>query len=382
MSAHMPRLLHIMDYAPRGTRTFDHFLLEMAKEFANRGWKIRYAFNAEPPAEFEQALRQVGAESVVIPFPFNRRSVRELVQRLNGYRPDVTQTSFVSAFTRALIGFKLRGYTRRLVVIDHSSGQTPERHGWKRWLTQLRGWAVGKVVDAVVPVSETIARRDIERVFLPSHKVRVVYNGVRLDHFLNPIRPPREVIRVVYAGQLIPEKGLITLLQAHDRLRRAGVRNYELLVAGKGPQEAELKAFCTATGRDDVQFLGHIDSVSELFGSADIVVIPSQWHEAFGYVAAEAMACGAVCLVSDAGALPEVVGEAGRVFRTGDDSDLAAKLKELIDSPESRSRLGRTGRSRVESFFTLGKQVTQHIAVCETVLRGEALSRIEVEPIA
>jgi len=137
------------------------------------------------------------------------------------------------------------------------------RSGWKRSLTKFRGWLVGRVVDAIAPVSKAIARRDIEGVFLPAHKVRVVYNGIRIELFANTPRPPRKMLRVVYAGQLIPENGVMTLLQAHDRLRKAGVSSYELLIAGKGAQEAELKEFCAATGRDDVQLLGHVDSIPQ-----------------------------------------------------------------------------------------------------------------------
>ncbi|QJW98064.1 GT4 family glycosyltransferase [Frigoriglobus tundricola] len=244
------------------------------------------------------------------------------------------------------------------------------RRGWKRLAVRARGWRAGRVVDAVVPVSAAIARRDTERVFLPARKVRVVYNGIRVDLFPNPERTPREVVRVVYAGQLIPQKGVMTLLRAHERLRAGGVTNYELLVAGAGHQEAALKTFCATAGLGDVRFLGHTDSVPGLFGAADVVVVPSEWFEAFGLVAAEAMACGAACLVSDAGALPEVVGAAGRVFKAGDAADLADRLRELIRDPEGRRRLGAAGRERVESLFTLDRMVEGHVAVCEDVLRG------------
>jgi glycosyltransferase involved in cell wall biosynthesis len=366
----MPRLLHIMDYEPRGTRTFDHFVLRMSREFHRRGWEVCFAFGAEPPLEFCVALAEAGARHVVIAFPFSRKTARDLIRKLGNFGPDVIQTSFLSSFTLSLLNLKRRGFTRHLVVIDHSSGETPERHGWKRLLTRIRGWWVGRIVDAVLPVSEAIARRDIERVFLPAKKIRVIYNGILTDHFANPPRPEREIARVVFAGQLIPEKGIMTLLQAHLRMRKSGVRNYELLIAGMGNQEAELKAFCAEHDLGDVRFLGHIDTVPDLFGSADIVVIPSMWYEAYGLVAAEAMACGAVCIVSDAGALPEVVGPAGRVFPRGDDVALADRLRELLEAPGTRRELGAAGRQRVEQSFSLDKKIENQIAVCEEVFEG------------
>jgi glycosyltransferase involved in cell wall biosynthesis len=360
-----------MDYIPRGTRTMDHFILALTREFRSRGWDVRYAFGGELPPEFQRDLADAGGGYTVIPFPFTRSSAEEMIRKLDGYRPDVVQTSFLSSFSVPLLNLKRRGFAKRLVAIDHSSGETPRRTGLKGAFARLRGWWVGRIVDAIVPVSAAIAKRDIERVFLPAEKIRVVYNGIQLSLFPSPTRPTRGLLRVVYAGQLIPEKGVLTLLRAHLRLRKAGVGNYELLVAGKGGQEAELKAFCATSGLDDVQFLGHIDSIPELFGTADVVVVPSAWYEAFGLVLAEAMACGAACLVSDAGALAEVAGEAGRVFRSGDDADLATKLKGLIDDPELCRSLGRAGRLRAEKLFTLERMVDEHIAVCEAVLKGK-----------
>ncbi len=375
----MPRLLHVMDYEPRGTRTIDHYILDLTRKLRSNGWEVRFAFGAEPTPEFRKALAEAGASYVVISFPFTRASARSLVRQLDGFKPDILQTSFLSAFTWALLRLKLSGFTRHLVLVDQTSGIVSARSGWKRLLTKIRGKLVGKVVDAILPVSAAVARRDIEDVFLPAHKVRVIYNGIRIELFRNPPRPPRDILRVIYVGQLIPEKGVMTLLQAHDRLRKAGVLNYELSLAGMGSQEAELKTFCTEAGLNDVKFLGHVDSVAELFGSADIVVVPSVWYEGFGLVLAEAMACGAACLVSDAGALSEVVANTGRVFRTGDADDLAIRLNELLSDAILRQNLGQAARARAESEFALQGMVNGHVAACEAVLRGAALQGAPVK---
>jgi len=75
--------------------------------------------------------------------------------------------------------------------------------------------------------------------------------------------------------------------------------------------------------------------VAELFAWAEVVVVPSRWAEAFGLVAAEAMAAGAAVVVSDAGALPEVVGDAGRVFPAGDAAALAGSSSRSPPTPPS-----------------------------------------------
>jgi glycosyltransferase involved in cell wall biosynthesis len=64
------------------------------------------------------------------------------------------------------------------------------------------------------------------------------------------------------------------------------------------------------------------------------------------------MACGLTTLVSSAGALPEIVGDAGIVHAAGDDEQLAAQLHEVLSTPRLRHSLGTAARSRVIERFT------------------------------
>jgi glycosyltransferase involved in cell wall biosynthesis len=240
-------------------------------------------------------------------------------------------------------------------------------------MARLRGLIVGRIIDRIAPVSNANALRAVTDVFLPAQKVRVIHNGIALDRFPFPPRTKKRSIRIVYVGQLIPEKGICTLLEAYRLLKEAHSAKVDLLIAGEGHQDRELREFCALHGLDDVRFAGHINWVADLFSDADIVVVPSIWAEAFGLVAAEAMACGAATVVSDAGALPEVVGDAGLVFRSGDANDLAARLLQLIESPELRARLGRRGRARVEEHFTLERSLRERIDLCEEVFNERSI---------
>ena len=74
--------------------------------------------------------------------------------------------------------------------------------------------------------------------------------------------------------------------------------------------------------------------------------MPSLGGEVFGLVAAENMMRGKLVIVSDIGAMREVVGETGLVFRTGDAQDLATCMKRTIDEPELASSLGYSARVR------------------------------------
>ena len=84
--------------------------------------------------------------------------------------------------------------------------------------------------------------------------------------------------------------------------------------------------------------LGHI-ARTELFRRVSLVVFPSVWAEPFGLVAAEAMAAGVPVVVSDAGALPEVVGpDHPWIARAGDVDHLGRMIRRVLAAPPDEVR--------------------------------------------
>lgn len=173
-----------------------------------------------------------------------------------------------------------------------------------------------------------------------------------------------EELVVGYAGRLVPEKGLTTLLQAAAMLDPAP----RLRIAGTGPLAGELRragADGPLAGR--VEVLGRFDSgqMPEFLNSVQVLVLPSldraNWMEQFGRVLVEAMACERVVVGSDSGAIPLVVGDAGLIVPQADPGALARSLDRLR-SPDLRSRYGRAGRRRVLDNFT-------HASVAEASAR-------------
>ena len=93
----------------------------------------------------------------------------------------------------------------------------------------------------------------------------------------------------------------------------------------------------------------------EIMGSAEVACVPSL-YEGFSLPTAELMACGTPLVVSDAGAIPEVVGPDGLcadLVPPGDVEALAGALARLLDDPERRARYGAAGRARVERAVQL-----------------------------
>ncbi len=151
----------------------------------------------------------------------------------------------------------------------------------------------------------------------------------------------------------VPLKGLAHLLESVAKLRTE--RTVRLTVVGSArPGGPGAEAVERLGIGDAVRFTGPVPEAQlvGLLQSAAVVAVPSL-YEGFSLPAVEAMACSAPLVTTDAGALPEVVGDsAGLRVRAGDVDDLTGALREVLDSPELADRLGRAGRQRVLDHFT------------------------------
>jgi glycosyltransferase involved in cell wall biosynthesis len=185
--------------------------------------------------------------------------------------------------------------------------------------------------------------------------------------------PPAAVV-IGYAGKLVEEKGIATLLDAFLGVP-ADASGPHLLLAGGGPQRAALEARVAAAGATArVHFLGsltHARLVAAL-SAGGIWVVPSEtrsnWREQFGRAAVEAMACENAVVTSDSGELPRVVDRAGCVFPEGDVAALRAILARLIADAQERCALGRAGRERVLACYTPVRAAALYAAAYDMVL--------------
>lgn len=160
---------------------------------------------------------------------------------------------------------------------------------------------------------------------------------------------------VGFVARLTKEKGIFTLLEAAKKLDF----DFCLLIVGKGPAEAPAQKMAR-----DLQIESHIVwkgiiphcLLSDYMNCLDVLVLPSissaKWQEQFGYVLVEAMACEVAVIGSDCGSIPELIGDAGLIFKAGSSEELAACLKKLYYDLESRQRLAKLGRIRVLKEYT------------------------------
>ena len=104
------------------------------------------------------------------------------------------------------------------------------------------------------------------------------------------------------------------------------------------------------------------ERIVSFYKQSDICVVPSLWQEPFGMVAVEAMAIGRPVVVSNVGGLQEIVvqGETGYVYDRRDAEALAGHLRDLLDDPSLRRRMGDAGRARAAQYYDWKQVIERH----------------------
>lgn len=164
-------------------------------------------------------------------------------------------------------------------------------------------------------------------------------------------RASREKAPVLYFGRLSAEKGVQDLLHAMQKLPHRS-----LMVAGDGPQRAQLEQISGSLKLSNVEFLGHVGGARRdaLIAQSLCTVLPSHAYETLGKTILESYAEGRAVVASDMGSRRELVrdGETGILYPTGDVDRLAQAIETLAGAPALAEKMGRAGWELVRERHT------------------------------
>lgn len=209
----------------------------------------------------------------------------------------------------------------------------------------------------IVTVSDFIKSR-VQTCHPADTKCVTVHNGIDLTPFSRPPQVTRASLGyddddfiLAFSGRLIPEKGILELVEAMNLLRQES--RIKLLVMGASfydnttddtPFIAELKARSRDLG-DRIRFTGYVqhDRMPDYLRLSDVAVIPSTWEEPFGLTVVEGMAAGLPVIVSDRGGIPEIVTPHNAIvvpLAADFPRQLSQTILSLFRNPEARQRMG------------------------------------------
>jgi glycosyltransferase involved in cell wall biosynthesis len=212
----------------------------------------------------------------------------------------------------------------------------------------------------------------------PRERTRVVRKGVDLEHFTPPSERAERQRALNLTGPVILAVGNLRPLKGYPYLFQALSRNtdldWTLVICGEGPDRHSLERLASDMnlGRR-VRFAGVVArrEINDYFASADIFVHPSL-IEAAGNVILEALAAGCAVVTTDSGGPREHVldGETGFVVKPEDADALSIRLRQLLEQPELRRKMGRAARRDAEERFAYGRMIDDLLAVYREAWSG------------
>jgi glycosyltransferase involved in cell wall biosynthesis len=169
---------------------------------------------------------------------------------------------------------------------------------------------------------------------------------------------------VGFVGRFVPEKGIMTLLDALVKIKN---KSWKFLLLGRGELKDEILQKAEEKGIKDriilVESVPH-NEVADYINLMSTLILPSEttykfktltsvgWKEQFGHVIIEAMACKVPVIGSDSGEIPHVIGDAGLIFPEGNIEELANRLEQLIDNPELTENIAQMGYAKAMAQYT------------------------------
>lgn len=212
----------------------------------------------------------------------------------------------------------------------------------------------------VITVSESVKRDFIAKTGVRPEIVTVIPSGVDLnvEARAEPILDPGHVPIIGTAGPLEAVKGLPFFLGAASRVLQTG-RDVEFLVAGAGPEEANLRRLARELGiSSKVTFVPYLLNFSESLSAMDIFCLPSL-QQGLGTIMLEAMALGIPVIASRVGGVYGVIHDQhnGLLVPPSNSRQLADRILELLCDPLRARHIGENGRSLVQEEFGLHRMV-------------------------
>jgi glycosyltransferase involved in cell wall biosynthesis len=228
---------------------------------------------------------------------------------------------------------------------------------------------------AAVTTVSTFLAADLTRLLgLKPGRVLPLAMPVDLGRFAAGTATPKaEPPRILYAGNLVPSKGVDVLIAAFALLRQRGV-SCQLKVLGEGSAEPALRADAARRGLDDIVWSRFVpqDRMPTEYGASAATVLPSRGNaEGLGLGLVEALAAGSAVVGTPAGGIPEVIRpeETGLLVPDGDAEALAAALQRLLADRSLRERLIRQGQQFVTERFSTESAVRPFLALYDDIAR-------------
>jgi glycosyltransferase involved in cell wall biosynthesis len=336
-------------------------VVNLHRQFVARGWHVRTVF--PDVAETETLVdwaREQGVEIERNPAvgawyqPRSPDRLAALFRLVAESNPAIVHLWYGAIIRpKDMLAVRLARPSKCIVSLSTSMHGVPR--AW-RPLTAL----AAQLSDRVVVLCEA-HRTELLENRLPRKNVVAIYPGVcpPADHPSQSdararLGIPDSAFVVATYSRLEQYKGTADLLEAVARIPDP---NMELMcvVAGEGPERANLERLGSTRLNGRVRFLGHVSRHADLYAASNVFAMPSRTSmETFGLVFVEAAFHSVPSIGTNVGGIPEAIvdGRTGLLVAPRDPDALAAAIIRLREDAALRYGLGETARARAYATFT------------------------------
>lgn len=350
-------------------------LLELASNLDRSRFEVKVIAFRDGPlrAEFEE--RGVATEIVPKKWKIDPFLIPRLRRKIKQGNHDIVHTYMFTANTWGRISAMrwLAKGAPHLIAAERSIDN------WKKPIHWMFDRALSKKSDYVIANANNVRRFLIEKGKLPSHKIRVIHNGVDSSKFAALVdrrdRPFSPVdLTILCVGRLDPVKGQDVLLDAVADIS-TGLPDARIILVGGAvyPPEKKFKSLLEEklirlglTSR--ITMPGFHSDIRPFLRDADVMVLPSR-REGFPNVIIEAMAAGVPVVATSVGGIPDIIDHeiSGLVVPPDDKNALSDALRRSLTDQQLRTTLIAEGFLRANEF-PIEKMVKQHEDLYEEML--------------
>ena len=273
---------------------------------------------------------------------FNFRSIIKLIREVR--KTDVVFIWF-AGFHALTVLFITRIFKKPIVIVTGGYDVTELKeikYGMmQNPISKMLVKYILKRADKILSVSE-FNKKEAEK-YIGINNSEVIFNCVNTDYFKPKGKKENIVISVgLVSDNTIKRKGLDIFVKAAEKIPK--ITFYMV-----GSQEKNAVKYLKSIAAPNVKFTGFVSKEDLLtFYQRAKVYCQLSMHEAFGVSVGEAMSCECVPVVSDKGALSEVVGDTGYVTPYGDLDKIAEAIKKALKDEKN----GKLARKRIIENYT------------------------------
>lgn len=325
-------------------------------------------------------LEEISLKNILISVVFSLGCLAVLIRRRRSY--DLVHFHGASIPLFVTLSF-LKWMGKKVVakVAAANLGTEAGSLSGKYWVAGDLLGGLMKKVDIFIAISEEI-KTGLLRDGVPADKVRRIANFIDPSRF-HPPEPGEKESRkadlgyagkllVLFAGRLVPRKGVEFLLKAWQKIS-SSFPDARLLLLGDGPMLPQLEKMASSLGiLETARFFGRVDNVDKFLRAADIFVLPSI-QEGLSNSLLEAMASGTAVLATRIGGVIDVVEDKvdAILVRPGDAVNMAEELGVLLGDESVRGRCASSAAEKMDRFYSLESRVEKYITLYSEATGGD-----------